>query len=83
MASVGVYFCLDSWCVPVWPGTSPGSPTSVMTEDQWLGVTSCGSPGSEMCHRQCRPAGASPPVGCFSPCVQAADWVGGCMDALP
>lgn len=26
--------------------------------------------------KKCRPAGASPPVGCFS-CVQGADWVGG------
>ncbi len=81
-ASVGVcsvcFFCLDSWYVPAWPGTSLGSPTSVMTEDPWLGVTSCGSPGSEMCHQQCRPTGASSPVGCFA-CVQAADWVGGLM----
>ncbi|KAG7229644.1 hypothetical protein INR49_012688 [Caranx melampygus] len=43
-----------------------------MTEDPWLGVTSCGSPGSEMCQQQHRRTGASPPVGCFS-CVQAAD----------
>lgn len=78
MASVGVCyvcFCLDSWYVPAWPGTSLGSQAYVMTEDPWLGVTSCGSPGSEMCHQQRRPVGALPPVGCFS-CVQAADWVG-------
>ena len=73
------------------PGTSLGSPTSVMTEDQqWLGVTSCGSPASEMCHQQRRPAGASLPVGCFS-CVQAGGragreqtgWVDGWMDGCP
>lgn len=73
-----VCFRLDSWCVPAWPGTSLGSPASVMTEDPWLGVTSCGSPGSEMCHPQGRPAGASLPVGCFS-CVQATGWAGGWM----
>lgn len=49
---------------------------SVMTEDQWLGLTSCGSPGLKMCHRQGRPTGASLQlVGCF-PCVQT-DSLGG------
>lgn len=70
---------VSAWYVPARPGTSLGSPASVMTEDPWLGVTSCGSPGSEMCHQQRRPTGASPPVGCFSCVQQAADWVGGWM----
>lgn len=85
-ASVGVCYALcfrlDScscWCAPAWPGTSLGSPASIMTEDPWLGVTSCGSPGSEMCHQQRRPAGASPPVGVFFPvCKQQTGWVDGC-----
>lgn len=73
-----VCFRLDSWCALAWHGTSLGSPASVMTEDPWLVVTSCGSPGSEMCHQWRRLTGALLPVGCFS-CVQAADWVGGWM----
>lgn len=75
---VCVCFRPDSWCASAWPGTSLGSSASVMTEDPWLGVTSCGSPGSEMCQQRRRRTGASPPVGCFS-CVQAADRVGGRM----
>jgi len=48
---VCVRLCPDSWRVPPRPGTSPGSPASVMTEDRRSAVTSCGSPGSEMCHQ--------------------------------
>lgn len=68
--------------MPVWPLTSLGSPTSVMTEltDQWLAVTSCGSLGSVMCHQQCRLTGASLPVRVFSLCYGSTlgGWVVGC-----
>lgn len=66
---------VSSW-IPGVPRRGLGSPASVMTGDPRLGVTSCGSPGSVVCHQWCRLAGALPPVGCFS-CVPAADWVGG------
>lgn len=59
------------------PGTSLGSPASVMTEDRWLANTSCGSPGSLMCHQQHRLAGAWLSVVYFS-CVSAVHWVDGC-----
>lgn len=59
-----------------WPGTSLGSPASVMTEDRWLANTSCGSPGSLMCHQQHRLAGAWQSVVYFS-CVPAVHWVDG------
>ncbi|KAK5934477.1 hypothetical protein CgunFtcFv8_014873 [Champsocephalus gunnari] len=82
LGSVGaccVRFFLDSWYVPAWPGTSLGCPATVMTEGPWLGVTSCGSPGSEMCHQQGRPAGASLLLlllGVFPLCRQAGRLVG-------
>lgn len=66
---------LDS--VVGWPGTSLGSPASVMTEDRWLANTSCGSPGSLMCHQQHRLAGAWLSVVYFS-CVPAVHRVDGC-----
>ncbi len=61
-----------------WPGTSPGSPTSVMTEDQWLGVTSCGSPGSEMCHHSADRLEPCCLLGVFAVCRQRSEWLGGC-----
>lgn len=73
-SSVGVcHVCLHSL---VWPGTSLGSPASVMTEDQWLGLTSCGN-----LVQRCVIGSADrlePPAACwvFFPCVQASDWVG-------
>lgn len=63
---------LNVWFCSGWgpPGTSLGSPASVMTEHQWLANTSCGSPGSLMCHQQRRQAGAGRLLRMFS-CVPA------------
>lgn len=81
--SVGVCcacFRLDScscWCALVWPGTSLGSPASVMTEGPWLGVTSCGSPGS------CVMSSADWPEPRHFFFLCAGSRVCGWMDALP
>lgn len=46
-----------------------------------MASTSCGSPGSVMCHPQHRPTGAWRPVGCF-PCAPAGRTLGGWMPFL-
>lgn len=72
MVSVGVCQCVLLFWIPRCVGLAPprAASASVMTEDQWLASTSCGTPGLVMCHQQRRLAGAMLPVGCFS-CVCA------------